>query len=92
MGIYAAAVVIGVGKVAQSYPALLTAVKVFGAFYLLRLAYVTIRNARHTAGGPHGVSAGRPYLRGVLVSLTNPKLLLFFLAVLPQFIGDAGER
>ncbi|WAP51471.1 LysE family translocator [Arthrobacter sp. ATA002] len=89
MSIYAAAVVIGVGKVVQDHPVLLDAVKVFGASYLLRLAYVTVRNARRTADGPTGVSAGRPYLRGVLVSLTNPKLLLFFLAVLPQFLGSA---
>ncbi|WP_146362074.1 LysE family translocator [Arthrobacter yangruifuii] len=89
MAIYAAAVVIGVGKIAQSHPLILIAVKVFGAFYLLRLAYVTIRTARHTAGGAPSVSAGRPYVRGMLVSLTNPKLLLFFLAVLPQFIGSA---
>lgn len=89
MIIYATAVVIGVGKVAQSHPLLLDAVKVFGAAYLSWLAYVTIRNARRMASDPSGISTGRPYLRGVLVSLTNPKLILFFLAVLPQFMGDA---
>lgn len=89
MSVYATAVVVGVGKVAQSYPLLLDAVKVFGAAYLLWLAYVTIRNARRTASGPSRAATGRPYLRGVLVSLSNPKVLLFFLAVLPQFIGDA---
>lgn len=90
MAIYAAAVVIGAGQIFQSHPLMLIPVKVFGALYLLRLAYVTIRNARQTAGssGP-SVSAGRPYVRGMLVSLTNPKLLLFFLAVLPQFTGSA---
>lgn len=89
MSVYAAAVVVGVAEVARSYPLLLDAVKVFGAAYLLWLAYVTIRNARRMAGGPGDVSTGRPYLRGVTVSLTNPKVILFFLAVLPQFMGDA---
>ncbi|MEB2528357.1 LysE family translocator [Kocuria rosea] len=89
MSVYAAAVVIGVGTVAQSHPALLDAVKVSGAAYLLWLAYATIRNARCMASGPSDVSTGRPYLRGVLVSLTNPKVILFFLAVLPQFMGNA---
>lgn len=90
MSVYATAVVIGVGNVARSHPLLLDGVKVFGAVYLLWLAYVTIRNARRsTAVGAGGVSTGRPYLRGVVVSLANPKLLLFFLAVLPQFTGDA---
>jgi threonine/homoserine/homoserine lactone efflux protein len=89
MSVHAAAVVIGVGNVAQSHPVLLDAVKVFGAAYLLWLAYATIRDARRMAGGPRGVSTGRAYLRGVLVSLTNPKMILFFLAVLPQFMGEA---
>ena len=89
MALYAAAVVIGVGKIAQSHPSILIAVKVLGAFYLLRLAYVTIRTALHTDGGAPSVSAGRPFVRGMLVSLTNPKVMLFFLAVLPQFIGSA---
>ena len=89
MSVYAAAVVIGVAEVARSYPLLLDAVKVFGAAYLLWLAYVTIRNARCMANGPSDVSTGRPYLRGVMVSLTNPKVILFFLAVLPQFMGEA---
>jgi threonine/homoserine/homoserine lactone efflux protein len=89
MSVYATAVVIGVAEVARSYPVLLDAVKVFGAAYLSWLAYITIRNARRMAHGPGLVSTGRPYLRGVTVSLTNPKVILFFLAVLPQFMGDA---
>lgn len=89
MSVYATAVVIGVGRVAQAYPLLLDAVKVLGAVYLLWLAYVTIRKARQSTSGSPGVSTGRPYVRGVLVSLTNPKVILFFLAVLPQFVGEA---
>lgn len=89
MSIYATAVVIGVGEVAQSHPLLLDAIKIFGAAYLLWLAYTTIRNARRAASSPNRNVTERWYLRGVLVSLTNPKLLLFFLAVLPQFMGNA---
>src|SRR5680860_1058009 len=77
MSVYATAVVIGVAEAARSYPLLLDAVKVFGAAYLLWLAYVTIRNARRMAGGHGDVSAGRPYLRGVLGTLANPKVILF---------------
>ncbi|WP_147107792.1 LysE family translocator [Nesterenkonia populi] len=33
--------------------------------------------------------AGHPYVRGLLISLTNPKIMLFYVAVLPQFSGDA---
>lgn len=89
MSIYATAVVIGVARIAQSHPVLLDAVKAFGAAYLLWLAYTTVRHARGASGDSGRISAGGSYVRGVLVSLTNPKLILFFLAVLPQFMGDA---
>jgi threonine/homoserine/homoserine lactone efflux protein len=89
MSVYAAAVVIGVGEAAQSHPRVLDLVKTLGAAYLLWLAYVTVRHARRLAAQPRAVAGGRPYRRGVLVSLLNPKVLLFFLAVLPQFVGDA---
>ncbi len=91
MSLHAAAVVVGVGEVARSHPLLLDAVKVFGAGYLLRLAYVTVRNARRVASGHRDISTGQWFLRGVLVSVTNPKIILFFLAVLPQFMGDAQD-
>ncbi|ADB33097.1 Lysine exporter protein (LYSE/YGGA) [Kribbella flavida DSM 17836] len=88
MSVYAAAVVVGVAEIARTHPRLLDAVKLFGAAYLLWLASVTLRNAHTSADGSSDISSGRPYLRGVMVSLTNPKVILFFLAVLPQFLGD----
>ncbi|MFI9771287.1 LysE family translocator [Streptomyces sp. NPDC052415] len=89
MCVYAAAVVAGMGEIARSHPSVLDAVRMLGAAYLLWLAYVTLRNARRAINGHGDIATGRWYLRGVLVSLTNPKIILFYLAVLPQFIGDA---
>ncbi|WP_168195270.1 LysE family transporter [Cryobacterium sp. LW097] len=68
------------GLITRSYPLLLDAVKVFGAAYLLWLAYGTIRNARSTTESHDETATGRPCLRGVLVSLTHPKVILCFLA------------
>ncbi|WP_150251589.1 LysE family translocator [Nocardiopsis deserti] len=89
MSIYAAIVVVGVGGIAQSHPLVFDAMRTFGAGYLLWLTYTTIRNARRTSSKHSSIKAGKWYLRGVLVSLANPKLMLFFLAVLPQFTGNA---
>ena len=89
MTVYATVVSVGVGKAAQSHPVFLDGVKTFGALYLLWLAYATLRGAHRTPDGTGGTSSSRPYLRGVVVSLANPKVLLFFLAVLPQFMGVA---
>lgn len=89
MSVYAAAVIVGIAKIVQSYPVVLDAVRIFGAAYLMWLAYQAIRNARRAISGHSDLKAGRWYLRGIFVSLTNPKIILFFLAVLPQFIGSA---
>ena len=90
MAVYAAAVVVGVGELMRSFPVALVVLKLLGAAYLLWLAFSTIRGARH-AGKDEGraLAPGRWYLRGVTISLTNPKVMLFFLAVLPQFLGNA---
>lgn len=90
MGVYAAAVVIGLGRVAQTHPRLLDGLKLLGAGYLLWLAVTTMRRAHDTSFVP-GSTDGRWYVRGLAVSLTNPKLILFFLAVLPRFTGDADD-
>jgi threonine/homoserine/homoserine lactone efflux protein len=89
MSVYAAAVVAGVGEIARSHPSVLDTVRILGAAYLLWLAYVTMRSARRAINGHGDIATGRWYLRGVLVSLTNPKIILFYLAVLPQFMGSA---
>jgi threonine/homoserine/homoserine lactone efflux protein len=91
MGVYVAAVVAGMGEIARSHPSVLDAVRILGAVYLLWLAYVTMRNARRAISGHGNVVKDGWYLRGVLVSLTNPKIILFYLAVLPQFLGSAGN-
>ncbi len=89
MSIYAAAVVLGLARLLQAHPAVLDAVRLGGAAFLLWMAWISIRGARNGTHFTKEMPAGRWYLRGVVISLTNPKLLLFFVAVLPQFIGRA---
>ena len=93
MSVYAAAVVVGLGEVAKSHPEWLTGLKLLGAAYLLWLSVTTVRHAREVAA-IGDVAAGRWYLRGLSVSLTNPKIILFFLAVLPRFaaLHNSGCR
>lgn len=88
MSVYAALVALGLGRVVERWPLVLVVVKLGGAAYLLWLAWHAWRDAPH-APEPGQTPGGRPYLRGCLVSLANPKVILFFLAVLPQFVGRA---
>ncbi len=81
-------VILGVAALVRESPAAFAALKYVGAFYLLYLAW----GAFHTAGslqlGPSGGRVSYPalYRRGVLMNVLNPKVLLFFLAFLPQFV------
>ncbi|HKG82615.1 MAG TPA: LysE family translocator [Beijerinckiaceae bacterium] len=67
--------------------------KIVGGLYLLWLAIDAIRhgsalNVRREAGTE--VSVWRTFVLGVGVNLTNPKVVLFFVTFLPQFVS-AGD-
>ena len=73
-----------------------TAIKIIGAMYLIYLGIVQWRTpiqiAKPADGEPVKVSgsgARRRFLVGLLTNLTNPKGILFMVAVLPQFIDPA---
>jgi len=76
-----------------------TAVKWIGAAYLLWLAWGMLRAAtgRGVATTEVSVPASEPLVRifvqGFLTNVLNPKVALFFLALLPQFIAaDAANK
>jgi len=69
------------------------AVKIVGALYLLYLAWGALRHGAALRLEAHGDAAQglrASYVAGVLINLTNPKVILFFITFLPQFI-DAGD-
>lgn len=83
-------VAVGLGAVVAGSAAAFAVIKVIGVVYLLYLAVRQWRSAgtdvRDTVGRPTA-RAGIPLLaRGFLVNATNPKALVFYLAVLPQFL------
>lgn len=93
---------LGVGAAVLAAGDLFLAIRWRGAAYLVYLAFRSAWAAFHPAdrhksdaqhaspdrlpGGP-----GRDLLRGFLLQMTNPKALIFFVAILPQFI-DPAER
>lgn len=83
-----ALVISGLGVVIARYPAVLTGLRWIGAAYLLYLAVSITRGlVRRSGGGEAPPVAPRPFRQGFLTNITNPKMLLFSLAFLPQFIG-----
>ena len=84
-----AAVALGIGVVLAQSLLLFSVVKFAGAAYLV---YLGIQAIRHRGGGPARASSTNPattarVLReGFIVGATNPKSIVFFVAVLPQFV------
>lgn len=82
-------VIIGVAAIIQQSPLAFAALKYAGAAYLLYLAW----GAFHAQGDlklnavQRSASYFKLYRRGVIMNILNPKVLLFFLAFLPQFVN-----
>lgn len=98
--VHTLAVALGVGAAVAASPRLLTAIKIAGALYLLYLAWsawranpaVPASTAAQTDFGQtqhHAVpllSPAQAWARGLLMNVSNPKVLVFFLALLPSFV------
>ncbi|WP_344678447.1 LysE family translocator [Saccharopolyspora taberi] len=94
-----AAVISGLGALITRQPAVLSVLKWIGAAYLVYLAATILRGLwltrKESAAG--GLAAtgpadtANPFVRGFLSNITNPKMLLFSLAFLPQFVGSAAD-
>jgi threonine/homoserine/homoserine lactone efflux protein len=90
---HTAAVALGVAAVLAASPVGFAVVKLAGTAYLLYLAWSAFRAPVGATSGERApaLSPWRMYGRGVLMNLTNPKVAIFFLAFLPQFVqADAG--
>lgn len=85
------AVALGVAVIFKTSETAFTALKIIGAVYLLYLAWGAFRaTALHTGGaGKPFVGYAALYRRGMIMNMTNPKVTLFFLALLPQFADPA---
>jgi threonine/homoserine/homoserine lactone efflux protein len=87
------AVAFGIGAVAERSVAVVTALKLFGAAYLIYLGAKAIRERKSllTVLQPTaGLSHRRYLVQGFLVGVTNPKTVVFLVAILPLFVARAS--
>jgi threonine/homoserine/homoserine lactone efflux protein len=83
----------GLSALIAASPTLFLALKVVGAIYLLWLAIDAVRNGSSLnvrAEQPKPVALWSTLALGLTVNLTNPKVVLFYLTFLPQFV-DAHD-
>jgi threonine/homoserine/homoserine lactone efflux protein len=88
------AVAVGIGAVVSSSIAIFTAVKLAGAAYLVYLGVQSIRHRRDLGEALSAPAVDRSTRRHVgdafFVGVMNPKSMVFFAAILPQFIDKSA--
>lgn len=84
--------VIGVSAAIAASPAAFTALKMVGGLYLVWLGIHALRSSGETkveaVHANHG-ALSKLFFKGVFANAINPKVVLFFLSFLPQFIIPA---
>ena len=88
MAVHVAAATAGLSALLASSAQVFGAVKLLGGLYLLWLGLAAIRRARRPAG-PEAPQrrTGSPFRDGLLSMTLNPKVGVYFVAVVPQFVG-----
>ncbi|TVU63969.1 LysE family translocator [Paenarthrobacter nitroguajacolicus] len=97
---WAGLVGVGLAAILEQSAELFRWVKIAGGLYLLYLgvsSFIKSRKAAKSAAGGERANEPLPYSRlsalgaGALSTLLNPKVGLFYLAVVPQFIPHGGD-
>ena len=93
--VHALAAALGLSQLMLHVPAAYEVIRWIGAAYLLWLAWKTIRSAHiHSVelDDPPRISRGRIFIEGLLTNLLNPKMVVFIIALFPQFYeADSGS-
>jgi threonine/homoserine/homoserine lactone efflux protein len=90
---WAIAAGLGISTLLAASAAAFTSLKLAGAAYLIYLGITTIRGHDVlTTSGVHdaGLPGHRAWAQGLLSALLNPKLGVFFLTLLPQFVAPGA--
>ena len=81
--------VLGVSALIAASPEAFTALKVCGGLYLVWLGVNALRSAGGASVGKASDDRQSPrklFLKGIVANAINPKVILFFLSFLPQFV------
>lgn len=86
------ATILGLAAVLHTSAVAFQTLKYAGVAYLLYVAYATWKDraAFQTEASPSVSTAWNLIVKAILLNLLNPKLTIFFLAFLPQFVNPAA--
>ncbi|MBS8228390.1 LysE family translocator [Vannielia litorea] len=84
-----AAAGLGLGALISALPGAFEVIRWAGVAYLLWLAVATLRSGGPGRSKAPPLTPARAFRQALLVNVTNPKVILFILAFLPQFVDPA---
>ncbi|MEW6290882.1 MAG: LysE family translocator [Thermodesulfobacteriota bacterium] len=92
ISVHTTAAALGISAVFYSSAVAFSMVKFAGATYLLFLAWKTVRERRdiELRGNDRQLSGFALFKRGFIMNVLNPKVALFFVAFLPQFVSPGS--
>lgn len=87
-------VALGLGAIVERSVAVFTVIKLAGATYLIWLGVQAIRHRRELGASLDVTESLKPrrsvFADGLVVGVANPKAIVFFAAILPQFVESGG--
>jgi threonine/homoserine/homoserine lactone efflux protein len=89
--IWSTAALLGLNVLFHAFPPLFLAMKIFGALFLLWISYkIFVHAAEPLELVAKGATSGSPFIKGFLVQIGNPKVVVFFgsifVAMLPASV------
>ncbi len=90
--VHTTAAALGVAVIFQTSQTAFAILKYAGAAYLVYLAYqaFTASGSKLNAEEAPRIPTRKLYLRGLIMNIANPKVTIFILAFLPQFVDPAN--
>ncbi|AQS36416.1 putative threonine efflux protein [Shewanella psychrophila] len=85
----------GLGVLLAQSDAMFFAIKWVGVFYLIYLGVQKFRESTNYCTGlenRHGTSIWKVFSQSIFVNITNPKSIVFLVALLPQFIDPTAPH
>ncbi|MEH6528098.1 MAG: LysE family translocator [Sneathiella sp.] len=84
---------LGLSVLLASSPILFTIIKYAGAFYIIYIGWQIARSGPlNVEKSAHHPTLGQIYRQTILMNILNPKVALFFLAFLPQFVDPTSTH
>ncbi|HEU4662536.1 MAG TPA: LysE family translocator [Dokdonella sp.] len=88
--VHAMCAIFGISALLAASPQAYFALKTAGALYLARIGIGWLRHPATLQSAPASSGWNHPFAQGLMTNLFNPKVAVFAIAIIPQFI-DAGR-